>query len=304
MKQLVLLSGKGGTGKTTVAASFVMLAQELVPPTPGAAHAVAFADCDVDACNLHLVFSQGKTLLEEEYRAGRRAVINQSRCIHCGRCEQNCRFGAVRNSVVNPYQCDGCGVCEYQCPVDDEGNKAIKMIDQVLGNCRVVETPQGIFSTAQLRTGAGNSGRLVARVKELLQAHTRGEKLAIIDGSPGIGSAVLAAIDGADFVLLVTEPSRSALCDLERMVQVLRRGQTPFAVCINKADLVPACTQEILSWCGQNRVMVLGQVPNDPLTIKAINHGRTLTEYPASIAAQKLRDVFWKVMEQMDMEMV
>lgn len=146
MKQLLILSGKGGTGKTTIASSFISLLK--------GQHKTCFADCDVDVPNLHLIFSEGQTMLSQKTCFGKRAVINQSLCTHCGLCEQHCRFGAMKNGVVNPYLCEGCGVCELVCPIGSGSEKAVHLAETSTGSYSVSATEYGVFSTASLKPGA------------------------------------------------------------------------------------------------------------------------------------------------------
>ena len=188
MKQLLILSGKGGTGKTTIASAFIKLAE-----------AKAYADCDVDAPNLHLICSRRETIENRPFYGFQKAVKYHDLCIDCGKCEELCRFNAIRNGVLYPYECEGCGVCEYVCPVE-----AINMIPAVAGELMLYSDEEKAFSTAQLKMGSGAPGKLVTAVKQTLTQEAPDDAhLAIIDGSPGIGCPVIASITGVDMVLMV-----------------------------------------------------------------------------------------------------
>ena len=191
MKQLLILSGKGGTGKTTVASAFIELSK-----------GQAFADCDVDAPNLHLVISQLSEPAKTDYYGFGKAVIDQGKCIRCGLCEENCNFGAIKDFSIGEFECEGCGVCVEICPV-----QAITMQDHVSGNMMLYKNDGRVFSTAQLKLGSGASGKLVTAFKQQLTQEAPDSELAIIDGSPGIGCPVIASISGVDFVLIVAEPT-------------------------------------------------------------------------------------------------
>ena len=207
MNKLLILSGKGGTGKTTTSAAFIYFAQ-----------ARAFADCDVDAPNLHLVQSVEGEPEAFDYLGSEKASIDPELCTGCGACADACRFGAIRKDGdhcrVDPYACEGCGVCAYVCP-----QKAVELHEDVAGQVLLYQGEQ-TFSTAHLRTGRGNSGKLVSEVKLALFKHAPEADLAILDGSPGIGCPVISSISGADLVLVVTEPSLSGLSDLERVLRI------------------------------------------------------------------------------------
>ncbi len=203
MKRLLILSGKGGTGKTTTAAAFVKLSG-----------ARAFADCDVDAPNLHLVAGLEGEPEEKPFIGSEKAVIDENKCVNCGICAEKCRFGAITlengHTKVGEYACEGCGVCAYVCP-----QQAVSMVKDVAGT-QFLYKGQTVFSTARLKMGRGNSGKLVTSVKMDMLKNTPDTELAVIDGSPGIGCPVIASVSGMDLVLVVAEPSLSGLSDLKR----------------------------------------------------------------------------------------
>lgn len=245
MKQLLVLSGKGGTGKTTVASALIQLTKTQdytdcdVPKSQAYADcdvpkSRVYADCDVDAPNLHLVMKiQGQEQLRDYYGMPK-AVIEEDKCIACGLCDENCRFDAIIKGAkyaVDPFACEGCGVCMAVCPAH-----AVHLEMVVAGVLKTHNDGQQLFSTAQLKMGSGTSGMLVTEVKRQLQVKKDEAIWAIIDGSPGIGCPVIASLSGVDAVLLVTEPSLSGISDMERIIKTARIFQTQIFVCINKYD--------------------------------------------------------------------
>ncbi|MBP2666346.1 MAG: P-loop ATPase, MinD superfamily, partial [Firmicutes bacterium] len=236
MKQLLILSGKGGTGKTTIAGAFIKLSK-----------ARAYADCDVDAPNLHLVMSQSKPAIRSDYYGMPKAKIDQDVCVKCDWCRQNCRFDAidagVQYNTVDEYACEGCGVCAKICPVG-----AITLTPAVAGGL-MLYVDDAVFSTAQLKMGSGTSGMLVTEVKKQMKSAAADVEIAIIDGSPGIGCPVIASLSGVDMVLIVAEPSVSGISDMERIIKTAKGFQTKIAVCINKYNTNFVKTAEIVSFC-------------------------------------------------------
>lgn len=264
MKQLLVLSGKGGTGKTTVASAFIKLS-----------NAKAYADCDVDAPNLHLV-TEHKTLVSEvPYFGMKKALIHKDKCIGCGACQNNCRFEAINSDngyEVDLYACEGCGVCEFVCPVE-----AVEMVSNIAGRISLFEN-DAVFSTAKLEMGQGNSGLLVTEVKKQLKPYSEKVDFAIIDGSPGIGCPVISSISGVDTVLVVAEPTLSGISDMDRIVNTSRRFGVKIAVCINKYDVNIHNTEIIEAYCEENDLHFVGRIPYDILAVKAINDGHTVVE--------------------------
>lgn len=278
MKQLLILSGKGGTGKTTLAAAFIRLSQ-----------ARAYADCDVDAPNLHLSLAQTGGTERFDYYGMPKARIDAGRCNGCGQCEANCRFGAIAHGggyAVDPYACEGCGVCEALCPVG-----AVTMQPALAGEETLHRSTQSVFSTARLYAGSGTTGKLVSDVKQRMLCSASPEtELAIIDGSPGIGCPVIASMSGVNMVLIVTEPSVSGMSDLERMLRTAVIFDTPACVCVNKADVNYALTQQIECFCAENHIPFVGEIPFDLNAIAAINRGETIVDAdgPSGRAARRV----------------
>lgn len=266
MKQLLILSGKGGTGKTTIASAFIKLYK-----------AKAYADCDVDAPNLHLAMNQLSKPQITDYYGLDKAEIDTERCIRCDLCRQNCRFNAIRingdgNYVVDYFGCEGCSVCEYVCPVE-----AVAMNPAVAGELKLYKNDE-VFSTAQLKMGSGNSGLLVSDVKKQLKSAADNIDFAIIDGSPGIGCPVIASLSGVDMVLIVAEPSISGISDMERIIKTANNFHVKIAVCINKYDTNIGNTKKIEEFCEKNNLVLAGRIPFDKEAVKAVNNGYTIID--------------------------
>ncbi len=290
MKQLLILSGKGGTGKTTISSAFIKLAK-----------AKAFADCDVDAPNLHLIMNQLGTPSTLDYYGLPKAIIDKEKCIGCGTCMEHCRFKAILckdgKYEVDPFSCESCGVCKVFCPVG-----AIEMVPAVAGAMMLYETENSVFSTAKLKMGSGTSGMLVSEVKTRMKdAALPQTQIAIIDGSPGIGCPVIASLSGVDMVLIVTEPSLSGISDMERILKTARQFGVQIAICINKYDTNPTNTQKIEEYCKAEAVPCIGHIPFDENAGKAINLGLSVVDIPCP-ARQAVTDVFHNTMKLLEGE--
>lgn len=281
MRQLLILSGKGGTGKTTVAGAFIELSRGR-----------AFADCDVDAPNLHLVVAQRSEPETADYYGLEKAVINPEACIRCGLCEKNCAFGAIKNYSVGEFACEGCGVCAEICPAH-----AITMREHVSGRLMLYQNDRGTLSTARLKMGSGASGKLVTAVKQQLLREAPDAEIAIIDGSPGIGCPVIASISGVDFVLIVAEPTVSGIHDMKRIIETARHFGVDCAVCINKYDVNADAADEIENDCSGLSVPVIGRIPYDKTVVEAVNRGRTIAAYPESPAGRAVGSI-WKILSE------
>lgn len=286
MKRLLVLSGKGGTGKTTVSAALMKLSQ-----------AKAVADCDVDAPNLHLVMEQKADPETYDFFGGEKAFVDSEMCTGCGKCMKMCRFDAIHlesgHAVVNEYACEGCGVCSYICPV-----KAVALVKDKAGT-RSLYTGERVFSTARLKMGRGNSGKLVTDVKRAMLKAAPECELAIIDGSPGIGCPVIASASGMDVVLLVAEPSGSGISDLKRLVKTTETFEAEFAVCVNKWDISPEHTEIIEHYCAEQGFPFVGKIPFDPMAVQAVNEGKTITDVSCP-AGNAVKQIFQAVLTLLD----
>lgn len=283
MKQLLILSGKGGTGKTTIASAFIKLA-----------YAKAYSDCDVDAPNLHLITEWNSEPEKTGYYGLPKAEINPDLCIECDQCRQNCRFDSISTDErykVDNFTCEGCGVCEYVCPTG-----AITMIPAVAGELMLYSDEDKAFSTAQLRMGSGTSGMLVTEVKKRMKSAAVDAELAIIDGSPGIGCPVIASLSGVDMVLIVAEPSISGISDMERIINTAAKFGTRTAVCINKYDSNIGNAEKIEAFCKKQGLPFIGKIPFDPNAVKAINNGQTIVDIDCTSGTAVI-EVYNKTME-------
>jgi MinD superfamily P-loop ATPase len=311
MKQLVILSGKGGTGKTSLAAAFAHLARTGSMPLQ-----VVLADADVDASNLELVL-QPHRLEEHDFYGGAVAVIDESRCKACGACEQACRFDAIRphsltsspnfgrggtggeGYYVDPVACDGCAACVYQCPP-----QAIHMQDQLAGHWFHSQSRYGPIMHAELRPAQENSGRLVTLVKQRarLLALDSGAELVIVDGPPGIGCPVISAAAGADLALIVTEPTAAGIHDMRRVLETTAHFHIPALVCINKADIYPQGSAQIESYCHQHGIQMVGSIPFDHAVTAAMVQAKPVTAcLPTAPASQVLRQIWQAVILRLNL---
>ncbi len=269
MKQVTVLSGKGGTGKTSVMGGLASIAENKV-----------LADCDVDAPDLHLILKPERKE-ETEFRSLRTARIDEARCTRCGKCVEYCPFDAIEDYTVNPLSCEGCAVCEVVCPVN-----AVSMEDKIAGKVYVSETRAGPLCHARLYAGEEASGKLITLVREKARevAVERGLDLVLIDGSPGIGCPVIASIGGVDIALVVTEPTISGLHDLERILQVAEHFRIKSMVCINKCDINWEKTDEITDYCRRNNILIAGVIPYSEDFTKAMVEEKTIIEYGGGVS--------------------
>lgn len=329
MNEIVVISGKGGTGKTSIVASFAALS----------GHAV-LADCDVDAADLHLVLTP-TIRKREEFRCGHEAIVRQADCIGCGACLARCRFGAVLRIdgagddlmagaktscdncsdgckrscpvkfadileairaaggqqkdhafAIDPTSCEGCGVCVWACPV-----KAIDFPERVGGEWYVSDTRHGPMVHARLIPGGENSGKLVSKVREVARtlAEERKTDLVLVDGPPGVGCAVIASVSGASLVLVVTEPTLSGAHDMARVLELTRHFNIPAAVCVNKWDLNKEMTERIESEARQAGATVAGRVGYDRAVTDAQIQGKAVVELRSTLAGDGIRAVWEQI---------
>ncbi len=275
MSEIVFLSGKGGTGKTSLTAAFAALAGQAV-----------IADCDVDAADLALVLG-GQNISSLPFQAGAQAQIDPDACTGCGNCRARCRFRAIASGdeatfSIDPLACEGCGVCAFVCPAD-----AIRMIDCIAGHWFITDSAYGALVHARLIPGAENSGKLVTRVRQEAEriAQREGIALRLVDGPPGVGCPVIASCTGADAVVLVTEPSVSGEHDLMRVIELVRRFALRAYLVVNRWDLASELTSAIETAAIAAGVMPLGRIPHDPAFVAAQLRGVPVTTAGGPIAA-------------------
>jgi MinD superfamily P-loop ATPase len=279
VKQLTVLSGKGGTGKTTLVASFAALTKKTV-----------LTDCDVDAPDLHLLLHP-QIMQTQEFVGSKVAVIDSEKCIQCGKCEELCRFNAIEDLAVDQVLCEGCGVCAYVCPVE-----AIKLTQRVSGYAFISKTKYGPMSHARLNPGEENSGKLVTLVRKNAKkvSETENSMLILNDGPPGIGCPVIASLGEVDMGLIVVEPTLSGIHDMERAMGLLNHFGIPSLVCINKYDLNEENTNRIAEYCESKGVEVVGRIPFDAIVTEAMVVGKTIVEYSPSNRVSQEIEMAWK----------
>ena len=288
IREIVIVSGKGGTGKTSLAAAFAALAKNGI-----------LCDADVDAADLHLLM-QPEVKERTDFMGGSKAVINPDLCTGCGTCRTLCRFDAISDRYeVDPIRCEGCGVCVDFCP-----EQAIDFPVQRCGEWYISATRFGPMVHARLGIAEENSGRLVSlvRTKTRQLAEARGLELILTDGSPGIGCPVIAAIGGATALVIVVEPTVSGIHDMERVVDLAAHFRVPGMVIVNKYDLNVEMTETIEQLAVQRNLVVLGRVPFDPVFTRSMVQGQTLFEYgEENPTRQVVRDIWAKIISSPSM---
>ena len=276
--ELVVLSGKGGTGKTTIATALSELAQDVVR-----------IDCDVDAPNFYL-FYNGKDIESKGFIGSKKSIMNEQLCIKCGKCENVCRFNAIENLKINSFLCEGCGACILVCP-----KNTITLEDEKIADTFITELDKGIISRAEMEIGSDGSGKLITYLRKNGKKFNKDEKLIIIDGSPGIGCPVISSITGSDAVLIVTEPTKSGLEDLMRVVSLCQYFGIFTMVCINKYDINEEMSLEIQSFVNEQGLKFVGKIPYDDTVRKSINELKPITHYKESIANKAIEDIWTNV---------
>ncbi len=286
MKEILVISGKGGTGKTTIVASLAYL---LEGP-------LVLADADVEASNLPLLLDS-KTIDEESFRAGWEPKRDQEKCSSCGLCREKCRFGAIQEDLsIDLVSCEGCGVCAWFCP---EG--AIEMEEKEVGRVFLSSTRYGPLVHAYLYPGEENSGKLVSFVKRRARqiAEGQGYPLILVDGSPGVGCPVIASLAGVDWVLIVTEPTISALHDLERLICLIKHFRLPGSLVLNKADLSWEVAQRIITLAEREGFPLWGQLPYDKDVLEALHQGQPLPAVSKGPLVDGLAKIAWRLRENL-----
>ncbi len=264
MKQIVIISGKGGTGKTVITAAFAALLENKI-----------IVDCDVDAPDLHLLLAPN---IQEKhlFQSGVLAKIDPDKCIQCGQCKEQCRFDAINESfMVDPISCEGCGFCYHLCPA-----KAITLQDRISGEWFISETRYGTFIHAELGIAEANSGNLISllRKRAVAIAETRQSEVVLIDGAPGISCPVIACITNTDCAIVVIEPTLSGLHDADRVIKVAQHFKTPVKVIINKYDLNTAMSKKIEQYCVAENITVVGKIPFASCIVDLMRAGKTIIE--------------------------
>lgn len=281
MREIVILSGKGGTGKTSITAAFATLAESPV-----------VVDCDVDAADLHLVL-EPDVQETHDFVGGKIARIDSAKCAHCGQCKEICRFGAALSErgdyCIDPIACEGCGVCAAFCPAG-----AITMEDTINGRWFVSQTRVGPMVHAMLRPSGENSGKLVALVRNKARdiAQSTNAQLILTDGPPGIGCPVIASLSGASHVIIVTEPTISGIHDLERVAKLATHFRVSASIIINKSDINPDKAAEIDMFASAHDISVLGRIAYDPVFTAAQLVGKSVIEYSDGRISSKLREIW------------
>ncbi len=284
MKQILVISGKGGTGKTVITGALAALAENKI-----------MVDCDVDAADLHLLLSP--TIKQKnDFRSGKTAVIDKDKCSQCGLCIQLCRFNAITDDfIVNSIACEGCAFCSNICPV-----QAIRMKENQSGEWYISETRFGPLVHARLGIAEENSGKLVSLVRKEAEklAEKENKDWVIIDGPPGIGCPVIASLSGIDCALVVTEPTLSGLHDAKRVIKVAQQFKVPVTLVVNKFDLNNDMTNKIEEYCKENNVKVIGKIGFDKNVVNAVVQGKTIMDYPEG----KTSDALIKIWDDLQKE--
>lgn len=283
MKEVTVISGKGGTGKTSITASFAFLAKNRV-----------LADCDVDAADLHVV-TQPEIIHHEDFFGGKKAVIDFEKCSLCGICKENCRYSAISSSfVVDQTACEGCALCHYLCP-----ESAVTMKETLNGKWFISNTRFGPMVHANLIPGEENSGKLVALVRNQAKmiAHERNMDIVIVDGAPGVGCPVISSITGVDHVLVVTEPTMSGLHDMKRAAELVRNFNIPISLVINKWDIHPGMTLKIEEFAKSENISLAGKIPYDRAVTDSMVRRRTVVEEGPGPAGDAIVEV-WENLNQ------
>lgn len=276
--ELVVLSGKGGTGKTTIATSLAELAEDVIR-----------IDCDVDAPNFYM-FYEGKDIEKNQFIGGKKALIDEVLCTKCGKCENVCRFDAIKDFKINSFSCEGCGTCILVCP-----QNAIKFEDEKIADAFITQLDKGVISRAEMEIGSDGSGKLISYLRKNGKKFSSDEKLIISDGSPGIGCSVISSITGSDAVLVVTEPTKSGLEDLMRVVVLCEHFGVFTMVCINKFDINEDMSNKIEELIKKLGLVLVGKIPYDDTVMKSINELKPIIYYENSKASNAIKEVWQNI---------
>ncbi|WP_291327942.1 ATP-binding protein [Desulfovibrio sp. UCD-KL4C] len=283
MKQLVVISGKGGTGKTSVVSALAAVGPKKV-----------LADCDVDAADLHLILSP--TILEtHQFISGERPAITPELCTQCGMCIEHCKFDAIsQNFSIIPEKCEGCGVCSFICPAG-----AVTESPRNCGEWFKSDTRFGTMIHAALGIGEENSGKLVTTVRNAstATAEENGAELVLVDGSPGVGCPVIASLTNADLAVFVAEPTISAVHDLKRVHQLTEHFKIPSMTIINKCGINADQENEIKKFCSEKEIIIVGELEYDTIFTKAQLAGQSAVEFDPNGLGKKIKNI-WEKMEK------
>lgn len=283
IKQLTVISGKGGTGKTSITAAFAYLSENTV-----------FADCDVDAADLHLIM-QPDIKKSMKFSGLKVALLEKEKCIECGECIRVCRFGAISEDMeINPLDCEGCGVCAYVC-----SENALSLANRESGEAYLSYTRFGPMAHAKLNIAEEATGKLVTLVRNNARelAEKNGCDLIVIDGPPGIGCPVISSISGVDLVLIITEPTKSGLFDLKRILDVANYFGIQQAICINKCDINSEQSDLIRSYCKKNDIPLVGNLPYDTVFTKAMIQGKPVNEFSGGPVSEEIKTMWMRILE-------
>ena len=278
--RLAILSGKGGTGKTTIAVAIAELEKTPIR-----------IDADVDASNMYLYY-EGKDIYREYFSGGNIALVDNELCTECNRCGQVCRFDAIYKGKVDPLRCEGCGTCTFVCPTD-----AISLIREKTADIYISEIPDGKVFRSEMVIGGDGSGLLVSRLRKKAEEYEFKSEITILDGSPGIGCPVIASITGNDKILIVTEPTKSGLKDFDRIYGLSKHFNISALACINKYDINREVSDEIEEYCKDKGIPLVGKIPYDELVVKSINDLKPITHYENSKANHAIRNM-WKEIKE------
>lgn len=282
--QLTVISGKGGTGKTTIAVAISELEKNTTK-----------VDCDVDAPNMYLYYesNKGKEILQEDFSGGKKAVVDSQLCEACGLCQGVCHFDAIEDGNVLSLRCEGCGACTLVCPP-----KAIKLVDEKTADILIDENQKGLLIHSRMEVGSEGSGKLITVLRKKAQGYPA-EGITVNDGSPGIGCPVISSVTAADAVLIVTEPTQSGVEDLKRVVQLCKQFGMKVFVCINKADINKSIADSILEYCSTNDLKCVGMIPYDESVLASINELKPIIYYEESVANKAIREMWANMKEEL-----
>lgn len=277
---IAIVSGKGGTGKTTIALSIGELEKGTVK-----------IDGDVDASNMYLYYN-GEDENMGDFFGAKVAVVDSSICIQCGKCSNACKFDAIKNGIVNKLKCEGCSTCSLVCPVE-----AIKLEDEKTAEMYITKEPNGIISRAEIEIGGEGSGLLISELRKNVREYEKNSEYTIIDGSPGIGCSVISSITGNDATIIVTEPTKSGLKDLIRVYELTKHFNIPAFTVINKYDINEEMVLEIENFCKDEGIPVVGKIPYDETIARSINELKPIIYYENSMANKAIREMWKNVKE-------